>query len=324
MKIMLVGFGRWGSNHLRILKMLNMDVYVVDSNEDSRKKALEIGIPQSKISDSYDSFLDEVDAVDVVTPADTHLEVCSAAFEKGKDVFVEKPLALNSADCRKLCKMAEKDKKILQVGHVFRFDPATNFMVEKIKDGTLGKIKWMIGNFYGFKRPRMDAGVSWSDSLHYIDLFNFLLGKIPVKVLARMQDNLGRGMDDSSWISLNYGDVDAEVRANYFRPKKKREIVIIGSDATLECDFTSSQDKIKIYKNTHAKNENTWVATQGEVLTQEIMQAEPLVLELESFIDCVKNRKKPLADGEDGYNVVKIIEAAYRSAKEGKLINLEE
>ncbi|MDD5644542.1 MAG: Gfo/Idh/MocA family oxidoreductase [bacterium] len=322
MKILLAGLGRWGSNHLRILKMLGARVFVADPSPRAKKTALENGVPEKNFSASFEDFIDEADAVDVVTSADTHYMICMEALRKGKDVFVEKPLTLKSAECRELSEIADRKKSILQVGHVFRFDPATSFMARQIKEGVLGKVQWMIGNFYGFKRPRMDAGVTWSDSLHFIDLFNYLTGSVPRKVLARLKDNLGRGMDDASWVSLVYEDAEAEVRANYFRPRKRREIVIIGSEATLECDFSSSQDKIKIYKNTHIKNENTWVATQGEVITQEIMQAEPLALELESFIDCVKTREKPLAGGWDGYNVVKVIEAAYESSKSGKIVDL--
>ncbi len=322
MKILLAGLGRWGSNHLRILKMLNAEVFVADPSGQSKKCALDNNIPEENFSGSMDDFIDKVDAVDIVTPADTHYSLCLKAMQKGKDVFIEKPLTLKSSECKKLSETAEEKKLILQVGHVFRFDPATVFMLQQIKEGVLGKIQWMIGNFYGFKRPRMDAGVTWSDSLHFIDLFNYLMDSVPKKVLARLNDNLCRGMDDASWVSLIYENAEAEVRANYFRPHKKREVVIIGSEATLECDFSSSQDKIKIYKNTHIRNKNTWVATQGEVITQEIMQAEPLVLELKSFIDCVKTREKPLAGGWDGYNVVKIIEAAYESSKSGGIIDL--
>src|SRR5947208_7691028 len=122
----------------------------------------------------------------------------------GKDVFVEKPITLVSSEAKELTELAEKRGLILQVGHIFRFDPASLWMLEAIRQGRFGHLKMLRARFSGFKRPRHDTGVTFADSIHFIDLFNFLLGTSPRRVHAVLQDFLGRGMDDESLIVLEY------------------------------------------------------------------------------------------------------------------------
>ena len=322
MKIMQIGVGRWGSNHLRVLKNLQIDLYVAEITASGRQKCLEQGIPENRITDDFRKFLDIVSAVDVVTPASTHFELCKKLFEAGKDVFIEKPLAESTAEAEELARIAEKSKCVFQVGHVFRYDPAAEFIKDYLAKGELGATQSLAGNFSGFKRPRSDGGVTISDAIHFIDFFNYIIGKIPNRVLARCEDILGRGMDDMSWIWMDYDGTPAVVEANYFSPEKKRTIDIYGKKATLVCDFTSSQDKIKIYRNQHIVDNNTWKTLAGEIVHKEVLVAEPLFLELKDFLHCVKTRSTPKASVQAGLNSLKVVEAAMKSHREGRSVNL--
>lgn len=322
MKIMQIGVGRWGSNHIRVLRNLQVDLYIAETSEAGRKKCLELGIREDHITDDYRNFLDRVDAVDVVTPAPSHYAICKEAFHKGKDVFMEKPLAETSEQAEELVALAAKGKHILQVGFIFRFDPASDYIRDCMTSGELGPVQSMTSSFSGFKRPRSDGGVTISDSIHFIDLFNYYIGKSPRKVLARCDDLLKRGMDDMSWIMLDYDGIPALVEANYFSPEKKRLLTIVGERATLVCDFSSSQDKIKIHKNQHLLDNDTWKTVSGEVMTREIPPSEPLFLELQDFLNCVATRSAPRADARAGLESLKIVEAAVKSHHEGRAIML--
>jgi UDP-N-acetylglucosamine 3-dehydrogenase len=322
MKIMQIGAGRWGANHLRILSHLPVELYVAEIFEPARQKCIEQGIPQDHLADSYLDFLEVVSAVDVVTPASSHFVLGKELLEKGKSVFIEKPVAETAAEALQLAALAEKHGLVLQVGHIFRYDPAADFIKAYLHSGEMGAVQSMNGMFAGFKRPRPDGGVLISDAIHFIDFFNYLLDALPSKVLARCEDLLGRGMDDMSWIWMNYNGIPAIVEANYFSPEKKRLITINGEKATLVCDFTSSQDKVKIYRNRHILDHDTWKSVSGEIISKEISPAEPLFMELNEFINCVRNGTRPRADAGAGADAMKVVEAAMRSHAAEKAIEL--
>lgn len=320
---MQIGSGRWGANHLRVLSNLPVELYVAEVSATARQKCIEQGIAKDHITDNYKDYLEFVAAVDVVTPASSHFSLGQELLENGKSVFLEKPIAATTAEAVQLAALAAERGLILQVGHIFRFDPATEFIKAYLQGGEMGAVQSLTGTFSGFKRPRADGGVVISDAIHFIDLFNYVLQTVPNKVLARCEDLLGRGMDDMSWVWMDYDGIPALVEANYFSPEKKRLITINAEKATLVCDFTSSQDKVKIYRNQHILDHDTWKSVSGEIINKEISLAEPLFLELKEFIDCVRYRSKPRADGGAGVDAMKVVEAAMRSHAEGNAIELK-
>ena len=178
-----------------------IELFVADHQE---QQLSSIGIPQSQCSADARSLFSEIDAAVVVTPAPTHFETCRELLEMGKDVFVEKPMTLVASEARRLTELAENAGSILQVGHIFRFDPASLWLRDAIGEGRFGRLKILRARFSGFKRPRADTGVTFADSIHFIDLFNFVLGAPPRRVHAVLRDFFGRGKDDESLITLEY------------------------------------------------------------------------------------------------------------------------
>ena len=120
-----------------------------------------------------------VDAAVIVTPAQSHFPLCREFLEAGKDVFVEKPLTLAPEESKQLAELADKNKRILQVGHIFRFDPATQWLRDAVQSGKFGRVNMLRGHFGGFKRPRNDSGVMFADGIHFVDLFNYFLNATP-------------------------------------------------------------------------------------------------------------------------------------------------
>jgi predicted dehydrogenase len=183
------------------------------------------------------------------------------------------------------------------------------------------------GHFGGFKRPRNDGGVMFADGVHFVDLFNFLLDTLPKKILTIHQDFMGRGVDDVSFVSLEYetprGKIWATVENDYFIPGKFREVIVCGDQMSAVCDYNVAQYKIKTYANRHELAGNEVKATEGVVTQIETPPEEPLLAELRAFLDSIKTRATPRADGWSGYDSVRILNAALESAKIGRAVELK-
>ena len=177
-KILLLGLGRWGANHLRNLNNLPIELYVAEMVTSSSNPPASWACPK-RLTTNYKDFINQVDGVVVVTPAQSHFPLCQEFLEAGKDVFVEKPITLDNAESQQLAELAAKHQRILQVGHILRFDPATLWLRDAIQNGEFGQVNMIRGHFGGFKRPRNDSGVMFADGIHFVDLFNFLLGALP-------------------------------------------------------------------------------------------------------------------------------------------------
>jgi len=323
-RILLIGVGRWGINHLRILKSMPIELFVADNQE---QQLSSIGIPKSQCSKDARSFFSEIDAAVVVTPAPTHFETCRELLEMGKDVFVEKPMTLVASEAKRLTELAENSGSILQVGHIFRFDPASLWLRDAIGEGRFGGLKILRARFSGFKRPRPDTGVTFADSIHFIDLFNFLLGAPPRRVHAVLRDFFGRGKDDESLITLEYdqdksSSILATVEAGYHAPGKFREVIIAGTDCSAVCDYNVAQYKIKTFANRHVTDSDTINAREGAVHQLEFPPEEPLRAELAAFVDAIEKRTPSPVDGWAGFHAVSAAEAALESARTGTWIDI--
>ena len=326
-KVLLLGIGRWGANHLRVLNSLPIDFYVTDLDPKRLESAAKLGIPPSHISTNYKDFASQVDAAAIVTPAQTHFPLCRELLDSGKDVFVEKPLTLVPGESKQLAELAEKKNRILQVGHIFRFDPATQWLRDAIQSRQFGQVNMLRGHFGGFKRPRNDSGVMFADGIHFVDLFNYFLNATPKSVHAIHHDFMGRGMDDISLLSLEYetalGKTWATIENDYFIPGKFRNVIVIGNQLSAVCDYNVAQYKIKTYENKHVRDGNDFKGVEGLVTQIETPPEEPLLAELRAFIKSVQTRQKPLADGWSGYDAVRVLDAAMESARSGRTVNLE-
>jgi predicted dehydrogenase len=327
MKILLLGLGRWGVNILRNLNALPIELFVAEAGDKQLEPARKLGIPLERLAADYKKLIGAMDGVVIATPAQSHFTLAKEFLEAGKDVFVEKPLALANDEARQLAELAKENKRILQVGHILRYDPATLWLREAVQKGDFGKVRMMRGHFGGFKRPRNDSGVMFADGVHFVDLFNFILGTPPKKVLAIHHDFMGRGLEDVSFLSLEYetpgGKTWATIENDYFRPGKFREVVVCGEQMSAVCDYNVAQYKIKTYQNHHERAGDEVKAVEGVVTQIETPPEEPLLAELRVFIDSIKTRAAPRADGWSGYDAVRVLNAALESVKTGRTVELK-
>jgi predicted dehydrogenase len=331
--VLLVGLGRWGANHLRTLRSLPVTLYCADTDPGRLEAATKSGVAAERCGRDPLAFLPKVDGVVIATPAQSHFDLAKRCLEAGKDVLVEKPLTVTAAESKRLTELAAKTGRILQVGHIFLYDPASLWLRDAVKSGEFGRVKLLRGNFSGFKRPRNDGGVSFADAIHFAALFDFILGAHPRRVTGHLADFFGRGMDDQSLIILDYeiadpsgkpGRVMAQIETGYHVPGKFREVTVTGDKLSAVCDFNIAQYKVKTFEARHEPAKNGEIgAIEGAVKQLEFPPTEPLLEELRAFLDSMTTRQAPLADGWSGYWSVRAIETAIESAAQGKTLSFE-
>jgi UDP-N-acetylglucosamine 3-dehydrogenase len=319
--VLLIGLGRWGEKHLRVLHEIGATVWVADIAAARRAWAVEHGVAAACVVDDYRRALDAVDAVDIVTPADSHLEIAERALRAGRHCFVEKPLAATAAEGRRLAAVAAETGRVVQVGHVFRFHPVTTALREALLAERIGGVRYATGRFAGFKRPRTDVGVTQTDALHFFDLFAYLLGRAPTAVGGVQSDFLGRGLDDMSVTIAHYGPVPTVVEANYFVPGTWRECVIVGEQGSLVADYGAGT--LAVYSGEHRRHGAGWEAVDTGKENLPVPGGEPLRLELEAFREACAGRAPAPVTAEDGVRALTVVEAAAEASRLGRTIVLD-
>jgi predicted dehydrogenase len=322
MQILLIGLGRWGEKHLRVLGELGATVWAADVSAGRRRWAVEHGVAESRCVSDYREALPHVDAVDIVTPADSHLSIASACLEVGRHCFVEKPLAMTVAEGRRIVERMETARRIVQVGHIFRFHPVTATLRGALSDGRLGRVRYATGRFAGFKRPRTDVGVTHTDAIHYFDLFAHLFGHEATTVGALQRDFLDRGLDDMSLTTVTYGDIVTVVEANYFVPGTYRECVIVTEAGSLVADYGAST--VSLYTGQHLRRSDGWEAVETGKEALAVGREEPLRAELAAFLSSCRGEAPSTVDARAGLRAIEVVEAAALSARLARVVSLDE
>jgi predicted dehydrogenase len=320
MRVLLVGLGRWGEKHLRVLRELGLEVWAADVAPARREWAVGQGLARARVVADYRAALGGVDAVDIVTPADSHLEVASTCLGAGRHCFIEKPLTATAAEGRTLVERARASGAVVQVGHIFRFHPVTAALRAALAGGRIGAVRYATGRFAGFKRPRTDVGVTQTDGIHYVDLFADLLGRPATAVAAVQRDFLGRGLDDMAVTTVFYGEVPVIVETNYFVPGTHRECVIVGERGSLVADYGAAT--VTLHLGEHARRGAEWEARDTGKEELAVDRAEPLRLELQAFVDACAGRIPCAVGAEAGLRALEVVEAAARAAREGRTLAL--
>ncbi|UCC33591.1 MAG: Gfo/Idh/MocA family oxidoreductase [Candidatus Bathyarchaeota archaeon] len=325
-RIVLVGAGRFGRNHLRVLKEIESEgLCTLHGIVDTRSEVLEeVGRDHNiKTSSNIDDFLgDDVDGMDIVTPTGTHFKLCLKCLEAGKHVFVEKPLTTSHVQAEQLVQMAEERHRILMVGHIFRYNSAIRRIREIIEKGELGEIYYLFGRFMGIKNPRVDVGALFNYTVHHIDIYNYLLDKPPEEVNCSTGYFLQReNLEDVCVLVLRYPpNTMGIVEGSWLPPGKHRDLTIVGSRKSITSDLLSQT--LEVHK-TYIKDKDGRLEAINEGSTRiDVQFEEPLKLELMDFIQCIGNGKEPLASGRTAINVIKTVEKALESARLGRKVRI--
>ena len=322
MNVLLVGLGRWGEQHLRVLTQLGMTVWVADVDPRRRELAVRQGVAPARAVCDFHDALPHVDAVDIVTPADSHRMITETCLAAGRHCFVEKPLTVSAADGRAVAAAAGGAGRVVQVGHIFRFHPVTAAVRTALAADCLGAIRYATGRFAGFKRPRTDVGVTHTDAIHFFDLFAYLLARQATSVTALQRDFLGRGLDDMSLTTVCYGEVPVSIEASYFVPGTQRDCLIVGERGSLVADYGDST--VCLHAGEHRRRADAWEAV--DVGKEQFLAGgeEPLRLELRAFLAACRGEGPNLVPADVGAQAVEVVEAAAQSARLGRTVTLAE
>lgn len=333
-KVGQIGIGAWGQNLLRnfsSLKDCSLKI-CCDKNRAAAEKIRHNYNNKIKVTDNFDDLLkdQDLDAVVVATLPATHAHFTIKAFSHGKHVFVEKPLALKLEDAKEMIKAAKRYKKILMVGHLLLYHPAIQKLKGYIKDGLLGDLHYLYSTRVNLGQVRSEENALWSLTAHDISVATYLLGKKPFRVQATGKSYIRKNIEDVVFLTIEFkGNVLAHIHASWLDPHKIRKFTIVGSKKMAVFDDMESSEKIRVYdkgfdwEKNYGSYETFLTLREGDIHIPKIDMREPLKLECQHFIDCINKNQKPLSDGENGLEVLSVLDAAQRSMKDnGKAIKI--
>lgn len=315
----LVGLGYWGKNIMRNLHELGVLHTACDSNVATLAERKE-QFPDVNYTASFEDILSnpEIRAVAIAAPAEMHYKLVKQSLLAGKDVFVEKPLALTVKEGEELVSLAESERKILMVGHILQYHPAVLKLKEMIASGELGRVEYIYSNRLNIGKLRTEENILWSFAPHDISVILMLLGEEPVKVSAVGGAYLSKGIYDTTMTNLEFRNgVKGHIFVSWLHPFKEQKLIVVGSKAMAVFD-DGSKEKLFLYPHTiEWKDGKIPVAQKADHQVVPLDGREPLKAELSHFAECVLQRKKPLTDGVEGLNVLKVLDAAEQSLRSG-------
>ncbi len=325
--IAVVGTGDWGANLVRNFANLAGARLVAVCDADAARLAKTAAqYPASKAyADAAQVAADpEVQGVVVSASAVGHYPLAKMMLEAGKDVYVEKPLTLEVAHAEELVRLAKTGNRILMVGHLLLYHPGVQYMKRMVQDGSIGDLLYIYCQRVNLGKVRKDENALWSFAPHDLSVVLHLIGMEPTDVVARGSDFLQKGVEDVVFVDLKFpGGKLAHVHVSWLDPHKLRKFTVVGTQKMVVFDDMEASEKIKIYdKGVDRAGEvvsygDSLTVRNGDILIPKISLQEPLKLECTHFVDCVRERKRPLTDGLDGLRVVKVLDAAQKSLKAG-------
>jgi UDP-2-acetamido-3-amino-2,3-dideoxy-glucuronate N-acetyltransferase len=316
--VAVVGMGYWGKNLVRNFHELGALSAVCDSNR-SVETICQREYGNVRFCPEFGPVLadPQITALALATPAVTHYEMARAALEAGKDLFVEKPLAIEVGQGRELVELAKRKQRILMVGHILRYHPAIVKLQGLIRDGALGKIQCLYSNRLNIGKIRTEENILWSFAPHDISVMLSLLNESPNRVSCKGGAYLSRNVFDVTLSQFEFASgVHAHIFVSWLHPFKEQRLVVIGSEKMAVFDDTA-EHKLVLYPHKVEWRDRIPIAVKakGEVVALE--DQEPLKAECQHFLDSVAARTPPLTDGEEGLRVLSVLDACQQSLMKG-------
>jgi len=270
-----------------------------------------------KVTTDFNDLLrdNEINAVIIALPVEMHYEYSKKAILSGKNVFVEKPLSLNSKDAEELIKLAQENNCILMVGHLLQYHPAFKKLKEIVKSGELGKIQYLYSNRLNFGKIRKKENILWSFAPHDISMILSLLNREPESVSTYGGYFLNKNIADTTLTFLNFSNgTRAHIFVSWLHPYKSQELVIVGNKKMAVFNDTKSwEEKLLIYSHKVEWKNGNHILNKKDFEKVIVKESEPLENECNHFIDCIESRKKPLTNGLEGLKVLRVLEASQKS-----------
>ena len=321
LSIALVGLGYWGPNLARNFAAIeDCDLtWCCDASEEARAR-LAGQYPSTRFTDDLAEVLadQDVDAVVLATPVSTHAELAVRVLESGKHCFVEKPLGVSVADAQLAVDAAQSTGKTLMVGHLLEYHPGVQMLKELSDSGELGdEIYYIYGNRLNLGKVRADENALWSLGAHDVSVLLYLADEEPHEVIARGESYVREGVEDVVFCFLRFpSGLSAHLHLSWLDPHKERRFTIVGSKRMATFDDMALEGKLTIYDkgvDETSRGYGEYITRSGDIFSPRIPNLEPLRVECEHFVRCVRTGERPRSDGESGLRVVRVLEELQNS-----------
>jgi predicted dehydrogenase len=319
-RVGVVGLGYWGPNLARNLAAIPGCelTWLCDASADARGK-LERSIPGARSTADIAELLGDpgLDAIVLATPVPSHAELAIAVLQAGKHCFVEKPLATTAHDAERVLAASQQAGKVLMVGHLLEYHPAVTRLKELIDSDELGGLYYIYGNRLNLGQLRSEENALWSLGAHDVSVALHLIGEEPVECQARGASYVRQGVQDVVFCYLRFSSgTVAHLHLSWLDPHKERRITVVGSQKMATFDDMLIEGKLTIYDKGFDEDTRSWgeyIARSGDTFSPRIPNLEPLRIECEHFLDCVRTGAVPRSDGHSGLRVVRVLEQLQHS-----------
>jgi predicted dehydrogenase len=328
LNVAVVGCGYWGPNLIRNFSSLSeCKVKLVCDVDKDRLAHMRTLYPEVETTSRFDHVVNsaQIDAVAIATPVRLHFEMVKKSLQAGKHTFIEKPMASSVAECEQLAELGKKENLALMVGHTFIYSQPVRKIKQIVNSGDLGEIQYISSRRLNLGLFQKDINVAWDLAPHDISIILYIINEEPVSVNCQGKAHIAPDIEDVTNITLNFPNGGfATIHSSWLDPNKVREMTVVGTRKMLVYDDVEPMEKIKIYDkcvktpphyNTFAEFHYSY--HYGDMYSPYIRQIEPLKVECQHFLDCIKSGAKPDSSGIEGLKVVQILEAASMSLKNG-------
>ncbi len=304
-KVAVIGCGLWGRNIVRNFYNLEVLDTVCDLDTENLQKIKE-QYPDVHTTSDFDEILnnDEITAVAVVTPSHTHFKLVKQVLETGRHVYVEKPISTSAKEAEELKKLADEKGLVLMVGHLLLYHPAVNRLKMLVDEGDLGEVVYAQSDRLNVNYFKNDRSVMWDLAPHDVSMMAYVIGQEPKQVISAV----GCSTDKNEIMDITHLTIEFEngaigqISDSWITPMKHVRLLVRGTKATAILDDTLQEDKLQVFDN-----KKDGPATDIHI---DYLEIEPLKLECQHFIACCETGKKARSDGENGFNVVRILDEA--------------
>jgi predicted dehydrogenase len=319
-RVGVVGLGYWGPNLARNFAAIGGCelAWLCDESIEARDK-LASSFPGAHATDELEDLLNDpdLDAIILATPVPTHAALAIRVAEAGKHCFVEKPLATTAVDGEAAVAAAERAGRILMVGHLLEYHPAVDRLKDLIDEGQLGGLYYVYGNRLNLGKLRAEENALWSLGAHDVSVILHLIGEEPVECSAHGESYVRAPVQDVVFCFLRFpSGIVAHLHLSWLDPHKERRLTVVGARRMATFDDMLLDGKLTVYDKGFDEDAQTWgeyITRSGESFSPQITNAEPLRIECEHFIECIRSGSTPRSDGHSGLRVVRVLERLQHS-----------
>lgn len=326
--IAVVGCGYWGPNLVRNFSSISeCKMKKVCDTDVERLTYIKRLYSEVETVSEFEQVVGapEIDAVAVATPVRFHFEMAMKSLQAGKHTFIEKPMASSVAECKELIEIAEKKNLILMVGHTFVYSTPVRKIKEIVDSGELGRIQYISARRLNLGLLQKDINVAWDLAPHDISIILYIMNETPVSVNCQGKAHVNPDIEDVTSMTLNFArDGLATIQSSWLDPNKVREITFVGNKKMLVYNDVEPIEKIKIYDKrvdipSHYDTfaEFQYAYHYGDMHSPYLKLVEPLKVECQHFLDCIRTGRKAQSSGIEGIRIIQILEAASHSLQNG-------